>query len=315
MHIFPGHVYISEDSTFEITEKNRESYLTSKTDFLNIGTYSFIANDTFFRCFNTVPANKLASNTFPVAEVPIHNILPELAEEDMTVKTITVLMQLSPPEYSILASAKMQSLSGTTVQLPNDKTLADLVKSADFIMTDVPEVAHTKGLVSHLKTWLGDEFSVKYTEAAVGDRKICRYATSRPDLCFFHTNKFYQKSTIIALASSCLETETEPESYGRMGGEDKLNNSGCGEEQTVAAMILVAATVAKKAIIEGNFFNKAIIFGLKREDGNDKTLLYKLVMDFMKQKSNLYKGRELMSTAKCLLSIKHLLENPESIFP
>ena len=309
MHIFPDHVDISEDSTFEITEKNRKSYLTSKTDFLNIGTYSFIANDTFFRIFNTVPANELASNTFPAMQVPIKNILPHLTE-DMTVKTITVQMQLSPLEYSLFASATTQSLSGTVVQpQPDDKTLADLVRSAT-VNTDISEISHTKGLVSYLKTWLGDEFSVKYVDAAVGDKKVCRYATSRPDLCFFHTTKFYQKSTVIALAGS-FENESCGTLYG-MGGEDKLN-SRCGEEQTVAAMILVAATVAKLAIIKGNFFNKAIIFGLKREDGNDKALLYKLDMDFMKRKSTLYKGEDLVSTAKCLCTIKHLLENPESI--
>ena len=49
LHIYPSYVYLSDDGDIEITNKNRDVYLTTKNDFLAIGKYTYIGHYTLFR--------------------------------------------------------------------------------------------------------------------------------------------------------------------------------------------------------------------------------------------------------------------------
>ena len=73
LHIYPE---LADQSTEEITHKNKESYMTSRKDFLSVATYAFIANHTLFRIFNIITANKLPRELFPAVTVPTNTNFP-----------------------------------------------------------------------------------------------------------------------------------------------------------------------------------------------------------------------------------------------
>ena len=89
LHIYPELVDLTDQFTMEITHKNKESYMTTRKDFLSVATYAFIANHRLFRI--NIPANKLPRELFPAVTLPTNTIFP-YGISDLKLRTITVQM-------------------------------------------------------------------------------------------------------------------------------------------------------------------------------------------------------------------------------
>ena len=87
---------------------------------------------------------------------------------------------------------------------PHDKTTADIIKSVRII-TALPEIAQTKVLSTLIQTHLVKDFIVNQLDATTGPHNLCRYATSHPVMCFYHSKKYFLNSTVFASATLSLE--------------------------------------------------------------------------------------------------------------
>ena len=59
------------------------------------------------------------------------------------------------------------------------------------------EVCHTKALASYLKKELGDNFTIFANQELLGRTlPLCKYATSRPDLAFYHNKKYVYEGNL-----------------------------------------------------------------------------------------------------------------------
>lgn len=88
-----------------------------------------------------------------------------------------------------------------------------------------------------------------------------------------------------------------------------------GESQLRAGMILLATTLGVRAVQQGIFFNKAIIFGQLRMVEQGQCYLYKLLMDFEKHQSQFCKAEDPMDPSKLFYSVIRVLKDPSKKLP
>ena len=113
------------------------------------------------------------------------------------------------------------------------------------------EVCHSKASASYLKIELGKKRHHFRKPGLLGRTlPLCMYATSRPDLAFYHNKKYVYEGTLLGCSGLVTETQISPEASLPeasspeanpyfLSGEDKLSDD-VGERQAIAAMLLLA---------------------------------------------------------------------------
>ena len=122
---------------------------------------------------------------------------------------MSIQILLTPREYQQLLSKlptglmsmALQSVSHDTLQ-PSDKTIRDVSVPVNAILTDLPETAQTKALSATINTYLANDFVINHVDAAKGQQNLCKYSSSRPDFCFYHTKNYFYESNIFAAVTS-----------------------------------------------------------------------------------------------------------------
>ena len=194
IHIYPSYVYLSDDGDVDITNENRDGYLTTENDFLALGKYTYIGHCTLFRVFlKTTCASQIKKNEFCATQ----NILPYIAKDKEEVRTMSIQILLNSHEYQQLLSKLFPTTKGQ-VSMAQQSELGVLQSSNETIsvpvnavLTDLPEIAQTKALCASIIAYFSKDFIINQIDATRGQQNLCKYSTSRPDICFCHNANFF----------------------------------------------------------------------------------------------------------------------------
>ena len=252
----------------------------------NIHILGTVHYSEFFRK-QLVPA-KLKKNEFCATPVETQNILPYIAKDKEEVRTMSIQILLNSHEYQQLLSKLFPTTKGQ-VSMAQQSELGVLQSSNETIsvpvnavLTDLPEIAQTKALCA---AYFSKDFIINQIDATRGQQNLCKYSTSRPDICFYHNANFFFDTKLVAAVTPTIPSDEIEESGSnfepytdshvqsgtlyRASGKDKTHNASKGQGQLVAAMMLTATTIGKVAISKEKFFTKAVIFGFTRQTSDN----------------------------------------------
>ena len=195
IHIYSSYVYLSDDGDVDITNENRDGCLTTENDFLALGKYTYIGHCTLFRVFpKTTCASEIKKNEFCATPVETQNVLPSIAKDKEEVRTMSIQILLNSHEYQQLLSKLFPTTIGQ-VSMAQQSELGVLQSSNETIsvpvnavLTDLPEIAQTKALCA---SYFSKDFIINQIDATRGQQNLCKYSTSRPDICFYHNANFF----------------------------------------------------------------------------------------------------------------------------
>lgn len=235
-----------DDTDLVITKQNLETF-RNESEYLPCGKYLYISNDTFFPKFQNIEAASSVSEAIPVVQIVENSlVIPESVfsrYKASELKTMTMLLRVTKTEYERI----MGSSSSMTTICTQD------------ISPRYPELAATQNLLGYIPHEYGEDFSVMCNQQLLTKfQPLCQYSTSKPDLCIFHTTKYVFRNTVVGSVGSNADVDPEDDHLlSGVTGEDKPKSS-VGENQVVAAMLLLATKLGVLAVAHRNYFNKAI---------------------------------------------------------
>ena len=164
-------------------------------------------------------------------------------------------------------------MSHDTLQ-QSDKTIRDVSVPVNAILTDLPETAQTKALSATINTYLGNDFVINHVDAAKGQQNLCKYSSSRPHFCFYHTKNYFNESNIFAAVTPTTpggaieesgfepDTDINPDTDSHAGtiyrasGEDKIRDPYIrGQGQLVAVKPQRSVNLP---LVENNFLQRPL---------------------------------------------------------
>ena len=193
--------------------------MTTENDFLALGKYTYIGHCTLFRVFlKTTCASQIKKNEFCATPVETQNILPYIAKDKEEVRTMSIQILLNSHEYQQLLSKLFPTTKGQ-VSMAQQSELGVLQSSNETIsvpvnavLTDLPEIAQTKALCASIIAYFSKEFIINQIDATRGQQNLCKYSTSRPDICFYHNANFFFDTNLVAAVTPTIPSDEIEES-------------------------------------------------------------------------------------------------------
>ena len=291
--MLPRALEIKDDNlVLNLTTAKVTEYKAKASDYLPEGSYAFVAYDTFFLTFE---ASALGAVPLP-CEIRVVNpveLLPSLSGSWPELRTMVLAFNVPKGEFDTMVFGE-----GAHLTLWREHLLTQGLR----------ELGYTKGLATYLKeVVLGEETFTVFFNQKLLSLPICQFATSKPDLAFFHNQKYAFEGLLLGcvqVEAGC-STQEEENTYTLTGavGEDELSDQ-TAENQMVATMVLLATALGFRAVRRRKFFKKAVVFGQLRTVANDTVCVYKLEMDFERGVSSVSKGNRPVETSKFIQSVK-----------
>ncbi len=122
------------------------------------------------------------------------------------------------------------------------------------------ELAYTMALRSFLPNLFGDEFEFHSNEYLLGkenrtDLPVCKFATAKPDMAFFHKDLFVTKSTLLCGVvpmdiEGAMDDDDLDDDHTLLGyvGEDKKGTRSKGISQLIAGMVALSTNLGLTAL-------------------------------------------------------------------
>ncbi len=181
---------------------------------------------------------------------------------------------------------------------------------------EMPELAYTMALRSFLPNLFGDKFVFHSNEYLLGkenrsDLPVCRFATAKPDMAFFHKDLFVTKSTLLC---GVVPMDIEENDHTLLGcvSEDKKGTRSKGVSQLIAGMVALSTNLGLTALARHKFFSKSIIFGACRQvESPSEVTPMQLIMNFETGQSMVYLGQNKVDMYQYFDSLRLVLNDPE----
>ena len=241
--MLPRALEITDDNlVLNLTTAKVTEYKAEASDYLPDGSYAFVANDTFFLTFETKPASALGAVPLPceIRVVDPVELLPPLSGQWLALRTMVLAFNVTKKDYDTMVSF------GEGAQLT--------LRREHLVTQGLPELRYTKAFATYLKeVVLGEETFTVCSNQKLPSLPICRYATSKPDLAFFHKQKYTFEGLLlgcsVVVQDEAAQEEEEENTYTLTGavGEDELLEQTV-ENQVVATMVLLATALGFQAV-------------------------------------------------------------------
>ena len=154
----------------------------------------FLGYDTYFLTVETCPASAQQTS---LTVTPVENtlIIPQHITPSNW-RTLTISFHVSKAEYVALKTKR-------EVVLP----------TAELVEEGLGELSHTRSLASYLRWVLGGNFTLFSNQELLGNSfPLCWFATSRPDLAFYHNTLYVYQDNLLGCSGLVTQDESSPAS-------------------------------------------------------------------------------------------------------